>query len=655
MFTRSKHLYRSVVVVLIVAILIQSMPQSALAQASVTPGTAEWYHAEVAKMHKIFQAELNRVNETLGQTIPQPGDTIPDPPVEAAQTVQLAIPKNVNGIGCSYVTLVDEDEPPQGSQNMERVQATNADKAAQGAYFYRGKTEGHQMLVGYQRWGLPDNVITFVLGAVKSSQPTYVAVSEMKPDGTPGESWKVKVLGDGAWHVFAERSNPQNLGVIVNTAPDAFNAPVVQLDAIGVIACDPSDVHLPLITSYGRAQPDLNCGDGKTGRWKIGNESNDQIAASLYLLPGTVSNHPQNGQFACWNLVQKHAQNWSTGQKLDFLDQDRAQSSSKWLVPVALASVSSIPFWGTGVAATVGESALALTTQYLVIIAPWAIVLGIGLIIMWWGWQSFIAAQTIVYLNPIKTYKYTSPSGAVHTFRSQFFADEKDLLGGTATYSLYRLENMIKDGAYESWVDATKIVSYLAVNDGSTQGFIISSQNDATHKLITAQYLFRVLDRTSDMVGQEEQDVWEETHPSGPIRPEDIAAIATAIGLALAAEVSDIINAPSNTTDRCVSEITRERVSYDIESLEWVISKEVILEMIDRLADESLSEVRYAKPLAERGHGTGAAASYLFHGFSDGLAHSSIYVCIRTVKNRGLWVYKTTVDYDRLLPYEWQQ
>lgn len=629
---------------LVFALLVGVLPHMVMAQGEggTIPGTIPaalaydgsqaWYQAEIARTQQVFKSAIDQA--------------------QAAGTRQRGADTKVEGVltgDCGFISQTNEFDPPAGSEHMVRVEETTDSAAYNGRFFFRGDARGYQRLTAWKGYDPVPGDVLFWQVAVRSSAPLLLNVNMIDAGGNAtNEFSQQRVKGTGQWELFVQRISGRDYNISVSTVRDPAKSPAVELDFLSVVACDPNDVSLPYISTGGTTKANLDCGVDRTGRWRIGNESNLQIESSLFLLPGSAQNHSQNSDFVCWNRAQSYALNHSTGQKLDFMGKDRAQSMSRWLVPVAMVSATTLPFWATSLEATIGAGAVLIGT-FLVAVAPWAILLGIILVI-WYGWWSYLAAESEALQYALHKTTYTAPSGKKTTFYRQNFADPKSLTG---TYSLYRIEDAVKNGAYESWVTVAQIVSYLAVSSEGTKGFLISEQYDASHALTNARFAFKVLERTSDTVAQEEQNVWEETHPSGPIRSEDIAAIATAIAIWLASEIIGDDNPP--TDDRCLSRITPERVAADVESLDPWIEAEVLGEIIDKLILPGEAQIKYSHPQAQRGRGSSAGVTFFGHIFPDGNKKTIGYVCVKTALGRGLWVYNKIWNLEINLPHDWEE
>ncbi|MDQ5951218.1 MAG: hypothetical protein QG639_495, partial [Patescibacteria group bacterium] len=320
------------------------------------------------------------------------------------------------------------------------------------------------------------------------------------------------------------------------------------------------------------------------------------------------------------------------------------------VVPITLASAGSVPFWSSGVVATVGRAA-PLCTKVLAGLSGWGILLGV-VSIVWSGWDAYVASQDPRFERPALPYSYPNEG---RVFHEQRFVDDATLFEGTGEYFIYRTDQILAGGQYQSWVNPEQIVGVYTVNrtEETLRGFVMSLQDDS-RKYLADSYSYQVLVYLAQIVGEIEEQLEDDYVDYGPIESGEGKLIADTLEdvmgrekeIVLYPEIEGICREPVDELE--VLEILR--VGY----FDW--SPAITQEMIEAIQQDRM-DVHYSDSLYERVAGSGAAVHFPGYTFRDGNKYHIIYQCV-SGKGYAAW-YKNDdfdVDYESVyFPYEYGQ
>ncbi len=559
--------------------------------------------------------------------------------VRAAQTVEAQIFAET-ATSCQLYASMDEEVPPADSYNHNFMLVEG--DAMSGSRLYRSSA-GHARITAVQQ-GKPDEGKPFYGQFwARSDIDQTVLVSEIGPDGNVRAQHFFDVTGDGKWHLWQNR-----IGQLTLTVSTDQNAPEIEIDALRTIVCDVDFQFLPALTSNDRNPPQpLDCGTGRTGRWRIGSETNQQIEQDLLLTPGSVTNHPQNSQFACWDRFQSFAMNQQTGERLDFMGEDRAAKSGIKVVAIMLVPGQSLPWWAESVVAITSRTA-GVAVRYLVAISPWALLLGIGIGVIWIGWQLYLMSVDTTPIYPPVELQY-SGSGRTVTFHSQQLAPHDVVNAGQ--FYLYRMESVLTATDWIPEFDRSQMVGFLQTATGApAKGFVFSSQRITDKVFIDKPYDYAVLDRTADVIARKEHGVEGDWTDLGPIKEDEAKETADLVDDMLKRKEIPI----DPTRPQCKDPITVARIAQDLTHfVTQPAFLQVLNEMLNRLG-QGLAETRFEHRLGHRFVGSGALTHFFGHIFIDGDPHVVAYICVEA-GNDATWVMQGVFDIDERLPYLWAE
>lgn len=597
------------------------MPKCAYAQTQ--PLTAEQaFNQEVERLRAEFAQQIDSVSVSAAAVAPQTPN------------------------GCQVVALTDEEtEIPTSSQNVKLVEK---DDAALGVKYYQSETYGMVRLLAWQRWGFdPLRQLLHYQVAVRTKVPTLLNVVQIDSNGNPADFIVKEVRGTGDWEVFIGLANPEHPNLAVSVSQDSD---IVDFDALALIACDTTEMFVPHLGANAYRGPQ-DCGEGYIGRPRYG-QTNEEIAFSLFLEPGAVHTLASDVDYVCWQKRQTTAYDPDTGEVIDFFGKDRDQYRGLTVVPITLASVETVPFWSSGVVATVGRAA-PLGSKVLAGLSGWGILLGV-VSVVWYGWDSYVASQDPRYERAALPYSYPEEG---RVFYEQRFVDDPTLSEGTAKYFIYRTDQVLANGQYQDWVKPEQVVGVFAVNraEEALRGFVITIQDD-TRKFIPGSYSYQVLVYLSQIVGEIEEEVgdYEDQHPAGPISEGEGKLLADELTEVMGRE-KEIVLYPE------IEGICREPVD-DLDVIE--ILQTAFVDWPPSIKNEAIDAIRqdrmedhYSDPLYGRVAGSGAAIHFPNYTFRDGKKYHIMFVCVAGEGYAGWYkLDEFDEDYDPVyFPYEYEQ
>jgi hypothetical protein len=343
-----------------------------------------------------------------------------------------------------------------------------------------------------------------------------------------------------------------------------------------------------------------------------------------------------------------------TGEVIDFLGQDRDPLRGMAVGTLVITSLET-PFWSSGIVATIGEAA-PLGTKIIAGVSPWGALLG-AVSIVWIGWKAYLESTDPRFDRQPHPYSYPEQG---RVFYEQRFIDDSTLFGSTATYYIYRMDQVLADGNYHSWVEPKQIVGFFSVNseDEPQRGFVMSLQLDETKVFIPGSHPYLVLTYLAEIVGEIEEQVGEDYygHPAGVVTTDEGKALAEELNEFMGSE--DQVQLYPIANGRCLDAVDELEVMEDLKKAKLGLRASVARELVDAILQDHM-DVRYTDHLYDRAGGSGAVVYFPTATFSGNNRYYLLYTCVTTNGYGGWQPFETAgIEFDeasltKFFPYEY--
>lgn len=540
----------------------------------------------------------------------------------SAQVLNRSDTINTPGIvnsGCWLYGSMDEEGVPQSELYYNFI--ITGGGSPQGNFHYTTMNNNQHARFTVVGSNFPEDQPHYGQVWLRSARNQRLILSEVTSVGNIWNQHEVLVPGDNTWHQYTFRIDRPIL-----TISSEDGAPRFDLDAFQVWSCESNFSYLP-----GVGQGDIPCPDEQTGRMKASNESNERVEDDMRLIRGSVTNPPGKPNVACWDVVQTWGRNPHTGEIVDFMGENRNTFTAVAFVPYNAITGQALPWWATRVIAVTSETA-GLAVRHLVTISPWALLLGVAIGVVWFGWSLYLIAEDVKSLYSPFTYDYGTYQQLAST---QVIADN-------IQFYLYRLE----DSFTQTWFDKSKMMAVLQTNEDSQSatGFIISTQA-SSNAYIETPHSYRALTIVQDMVAQRE-NAWSEPTPKF-----DAKEMADAVDEWLRGERP--VPVDPNPSRECSDTLSVIQIANDVQLYEehvWIGDKAVITEMLEALYLNQYM-LSYSNPRGNWTVGTDLHATFNDYVFPDGKMYQVEYYC-GSLGGYPLWIFLQFREGNEVLPYQ---